>query len=205
MSGRLTRALAGLLVFAGLFGVGIGLGWQTGFSLGDLWESDAKAPPGRYPVLDPSPPKHIRIPSIGVDAPVSAMDTEPDGTIETPPLKVKNQAGWYRHGPSPGQYGPAIIVGHVDTKDTPAVFHRLKDLEPGARVEIVRRDRKVAVFEVNSVEQFDKRSLPVAKVYQDFSRPSLRLITCGGNWVGGETGYADNVIAFASLIDTYET
>ena len=199
------RLLAAALVLIGLFAAGSGLGSRTGFSFGDLWHSRAEPPPAEFPVLDPSQPRRIRIPSIGVSAPVHAVGTDPDGGIATAALTQRNEAGWYRDGPSPGQYGPAIIVGHVDTKDSPAVFHRLKELRPGARVEVVRRDRRVAVFEVNSVEQFDKRGLPAGKVYQDFSRPSLRLITCGGDWVGGETGYADNVVAFASLIDTYKS
>jgi hypothetical protein len=29
--------------------------------------------------------------------------------------------------------------------------------------------------------------------------PRLALVTCGGEWLGGETGYADNVIVFAHL------
>jgi hypothetical protein len=37
-------------------------------------------------------------------------------------------------------------------------------------------------------------------VYGDFSRPGLRLITCGGEWKGGSIGYADNIIVFASLV-----
>jgi hypothetical protein len=57
----------------------------------------------------------------------------------------------------------------------------------------------VAVFEVNSVERFGKTRLPMRRLYADFSRPGLRLITCGGRWVGGDTGYADNIIVFASL------
>jgi hypothetical protein len=73
-------------------------------------------------------------------------------------------------------------------------------LKAGAHIEITRRDRKVAVFEVNSVETFSKEQLPVKRVYDDYSRPGLRLITCGGTWVGGELGYASNVIVFASLI-----
>jgi hypothetical protein len=40
-------------------------------------------------------------------------------------------------------------------------------------------------------------------VYGDFTRPGLRLITCGGRWVGGELGYADNVVVFASLVRAY--
>ena len=58
----------------------------------------------------------------------------------------------------------------------------------------------MAVFEVDSVERFNKEQLPVEQVYGDFSRPTLRLITCGGRWVGGDTGYTDNVVVFASLV-----
>ncbi len=198
------KLLAGLLVLIGLFVAGTGLGRETGFSFGDLFVSKAKAPPGEFPVLDPSTPKQIRIPSIGVDAPMHAVGAEADGTIATPSLKQTNEAGWYKDGPSPGQYGPAIVVGHVDTRDRPAVFHRVRELRPGAQIEILRRDGTVAVFEVNSVEQYNKSKLPADKVYQDYSRPSLRLITCGGNWVGGDDGYADNVIAFASLISSHK-
>lgn len=193
------RLLAVCLVLFGIFGLGLGLGRQTGF---DLFPSAAKAPPHDFPVLDPSPPRRIRIPVIKVDAPIHGVGTASDGTIETPSLNLPKEAGWYRDGPSPGQFGPAIVVGHVDTKDKPAVFHRLRELRPGARIEISRRDRKIAVFEVNSVEQFNKQGLPAGRVYQDYTRPALRLITCGGNWVGGDTGYADNVIVFASLISS---
>ena len=195
------RIVAGCLLIAGLFALGIGVGQQIGLP---LFQRAAKAPPGEFPVLDPSPPKQIRIPSIGVDAPVHAVGRESDGSIAVPSLKLRNEAGWYREGPSPGEYGPAIVVGHVDTKDRPAVFHRLKDLVPGARIEIARRDRTVAVFEVNTVQQYDKQALPLS-VYQDYTRPALRLITCGGNWVGGDTGYADNIVVFASLVSSRPT
>lgn len=194
------RAVALGLVLFGLFTIGVGLGRDRGFRL--FWPK-AKAPPHDFPVLDPSPPRRIKIPAIRVDAPVHGVGKESDGSIATPSLNLRNEAGWYREGPTPGQFGPAIVVGHVDSKDKPSVFYRLRELSPGTKVEIVRRDRTVAVFEVNSVEQFDKRSLPAAKVYQDYSRPSLRLITCGGNWIGGDTGYADNIIVFASLVSSY--
>lgn len=190
------------LVLIGLFAVGTGIGRQHGFTIHDLFKKPAKAPPHDFPVLDPSPPTKISIPAIGVSAPIHGVGADTDGTIATPALHLRNEAGWYKQGPAPGQFGPAIIVGHVDTKDKPAVFARLKDLSPGQHIEIARRDRVVAVFEVNSVEQFNKEVIPVPRVYQDYSRPSLRLITCGGSWVGGSTGYADNVIVFASLVSS---
>ncbi len=203
-AGRSIKVAAGVLVLIGLFAIGTGLGRKLGFTVHDMFKTQALAPPHEFPVLDPSQPTHISIPAIGVSAPVHSVGREADGTIATPALNLRNEAGWYREGPTPGQFGPAIIVGHVDTKDKPAVFARLKDLTPGATVEITRRDHVVAVFEVNSVEQFDKAGIPVTRVYEDFSRPSLRLITCGGNWVGGSTGYADNIIVFASLVSSHK-
>lgn len=194
--------LAVALVLAGVFTVGIGLGQAGDFSFADMFRG-SKAPPREFPVLEPSRPLRIMIPSIDVRATVHGVGLDANGAIGTPALHLRNEAGWYDRGPTPGQFGPAIIVGHVDTRRSPAVFYRLKELRPGARIEITRRDRQVAVFEVNSVERFRKRQLPQKRVYQDFTRPALRLITCGGRWVGGEVGYADNVVVFASLISSY--
>ncbi len=140
------------------------------------------------------------IPSIGVRAPVGRVGLADDGSIAVPALERHNETGWYDRGPTPGQFGPAIIVGHTDTRTGPSVFHDLVKLRPGARIEVTRQDRSVAIFEVNSVEHFDKAALPAERVYGDYRRPALRLITCGGPWLGGSIGYADNVIAFASLI-----
>jgi hypothetical protein len=203
--GRWPGLLAGGLVLLGIFCAGIGLGQATGaLHLPLLFGSGSKPPPGEFPVLGPSRPVRIVIPSIGVRAPVHGVGRDSEGAIAVPALSLTNEAGWFTEGPTPGQYGPAILVGHVDTKDRPAVFHSLDDLKAGARIEITRRDRQVAVFEVNSVETFGKSQLPVARVYNDYSRPGLRLITCGGAWVGGNLGYASNVIVFASLVSVHK-
>lgn len=201
MGGRragLGKPLVALLVLAGLFTAGLGLGQLVGIPLPDFFGDRAGARPAAG-TTKPSWPVRIAIPAIGVRAPVHPVGLAEDGTIATPSLNRHNEAGWYDRGPTPGQYGPAIIVGHYDTKDGPAVFSKLASLKPGQRVEVTRRDRKVAVFTVDSVEHFDKAKLPIDRIYRDFTRPALRLITCGGRWVGGDTGYADNVVVFASL------
>ncbi|MGC5329746.1 class F sortase [Micromonospora sp. DT62] len=156
--------------------------------------------PKKFPVLPASRPVGIAIDPIDVRAPVHGVGIAPDGSIAVPDAARAQEAGWYDQGPTPGQYGPAVIVGHVDTTSGPAVFHKLRDLDDGDRIEVARQDRSVAVFEVDSVERFDKDRLPVDEVFGDFDRPRLRLITCGGRWVGGQTGYADNVVVFASLV-----
>jgi hypothetical protein len=197
-----TGPLAVVLVLIGVFATGAGLGHSAGLSWPSFLGGGSKEPPREFPVLEPSRPIRVAIPSIEVTAPVHRVGLADDGSIAVPALDKHNETGWYDRGPTPGQFGPAIIVGHADTRTGPSVFHDLVKLRPGAKIEVTRQDRSVAIFEVNSVEHFDKTALPEERVYADYSRPMLRLITCGGEWRGGSVGYADNIIAFASLIDS---
>jgi sortase family protein len=192
------------LVFLGLFMVAMGIGAATSFDMPSLFDrkSGEEPPPRAFPVLDPSRPERLSIPSIKLEAPILDVGLAGDGSVDVPPLKRHNEAGWFDGGPTPGQFGPALIVGHADTRTGPSVFYNLPKLKAGHRIEVLRADNSVAVFEVNSVEHFDKGKLPMQRVYGDFSRPSLRLMTCGGKWIGGKTGYQDNIVVFASLIET---
>ncbi|ASW54542.1 class F sortase [Plantactinospora sp. KBS50] len=188
-----------LLLLFGVFATGAGLGQASRGPW--AWLSGGNKPPPRsFPVLEPSSPVKLVVRSIKVEAPVMRVGLAEDGSIAVPELAKHNQVGWYDRGPTPGQFGPAIMVGHADTRSGPSVFHDLVRLRPGARIEVSRADRSTAIFEVNSVEHFDKGKLPAQRVYGDYSRPQLRLITCGGDWLGGSVGYSDNVVAFASLI-----
>ena len=200
-SGR-TRGLMGLvaalLAMVGLYATGAGLGQISDF----LPALHRVTPAGSVSGLARSEPTEITIPAIGVHAPVHPVGLTADGAIEAPPLERAGETGWYDRGPTPGQDGPSIIVGHVDTRDGPAVFARLHELRPGDVVEVTRKDGRVVVFEVEGVDQFDKANLPVDRVFGNVKRPALRLITCGGDWVGGDTGYADNVVVFASLVES---
>jgi hypothetical protein len=201
---RWTGPASVALFLLGLFATGAGLGQATDLSWPHWLRGGGKPPPREFPVLEPSRPIRIAIPSIKVRAPVDRVGLAADGSIAVPPVQRHNEAGWFDQGPTPGQFGPAIIVGHADTRTGPSIFHDVTKLRPGARVEVTRQDRSVAVFEVNSVEQFSKARLPAKRVYGDFSRPGLRLITCGGRWEGGSIGYADNIVVFASLVSARE-
>ncbi|WP_089295324.1 class F sortase [Actinoplanes regularis] len=191
--------IALILFFIGLFAAGMGLGLASGFDL-SLFHGPDEPPPRAFPVLEPSRPKRLTIPDLKIDAPILSVGLAGDGSVDVPPLRRHNEVGWYDGGPTPGQFGPALFVGHADTRTGPSVFHDLGRLKPKQRIEVDRADGTVAVFEVNSVEHYDKDRLPLQRVYGDYSRPSLRLMTCGGRWLGGDQGYSDNVVVFASLI-----
>ncbi|MFD0818892.1 class F sortase, partial [Micromonospora zhanjiangensis] len=196
--------IAVVLVLLGLVIAALGYQHATGTSLVPSALLPAiRTPPPKFPVLDPSPPVGIAIKSVQLQAPVTSTGLAPDGTIAPPPPERWNEAGWYDQSPTPGQYGPAVIVGHVDTRTGPAVFHELSRVRPGDRVEVSRADGSVAIFEVDNLKRYDKSQLPPDEVFGDFHRPNLRLITCGGRWVGGHLGYADNVVVFASLVNAH--
>ncbi|REE95278.1 class F sortase [Thermomonospora umbrina] len=162
----------------------------------------SSATPERYaPPLPRSLPVSIRIPRIGVSAPVSRLGLLPDGRIEVPPLGRPELTGWYEKGPTPGEAGPSVILGHVDAHRRPAVFHRLTELRTGDRVEVTRRDGSVAVFAVQQMARVSKSRFPGEMIYgEDLDHSALRLVTCGGS-VDSRTGhYVDNVIAFTRLV-----
>ncbi|SBT37817.1 Sortase family protein [Micromonospora auratinigra] len=188
----------------GVFATGAGLGRTAGpFDWTDTAAAPTRSTAGPAPSRAPaSRPVSLAVPAIKVTAPITPVGQAKDGSVAVPPLSQHNQTGWYDRGAVPGEPGRAIIVGHVDTKSGPAVFYHLRELKPGDRIEVTRADRSVVTFKVDTVEYFDKANIPADRVYGDAGPPGLRLITCGGEWVGGHTGYQDNVIAFASLVGT---
>lgn len=145
-------------------------------------------------------PVGLRIPAIDVSSPALVdLSKQPDGSLEVPADPA--DPGWFSPGPAPGQFGPAVIAGHVDGGGGPGVFYRLGELQPGAEVEVTREDGSVARFVVDKVERYRKDQFPTAAVYGDSTqRSELRLITCGGAF-DDETGhYVDNVVAYAHLV-----
>ncbi|MFC8915668.1 class F sortase [Streptomyces sp. NPDC047821] len=164
------------------------------FAAGPHQHTDAAADP-----LPASAPVRVRIPEIGVDAPVMRLGLAPDGSLEVPPSGNPDIAGWYKDGTPPGAKGTAIVVGHVDNADGPAVFYALGALKKGHRVEVDRRDGRTAVFTIDAIEVYENEDFPDRKVYGPADRAELRVITCGGAF-DEKTGYQGNVVAYAHLI-----
>lgn len=153
-------------------------------------------------MLAAAEPTTIAIPAIGVSSPVNNVGLNPDNTMEVPqPGPLYDQAAWYRHSPTPGELGPSVIIGHIDSVETgPSVFFALQELEPGQRIDVGRSDGTMAVFEVDSVERYPKDSFPHLTVYGNTDHAALRLITCGGVFDDATDNYRDNIVVFAHLV-----
>ncbi len=144
-------------------------------------------------------PSGIRIPRLGVHAPVIALGLQDDGTIEVP--ASADFAGWWLGGPEPGETGPAVILGHVDSEEGPGVFFHLRYLSNGDEIHIDRVDGSTVSYVVERKEKHGKDNFPTDAVYGPTEEPTLRLVTCGGDYDFGVRAYPDNVVVFASQIN----
>ncbi|MFE0680705.1 class F sortase [Streptomyces sp. NPDC058961] len=149
--------------------------------------------------LPASKPVRVRIPSAGVDAsPILDLGLATDGTVEVPSVADAERIGWYDKGVTPGQKGPAVLIGHFDTVKGPAVLRNVSQVRVGDTVSVTRADGRTVEFEVRALEQVDKKTFPTQKVYGDTDRPELRIVTCGGELTGGHR--PDNIILYADLV-----
>lgn len=140
-------------------------------------------------------PVRLRIPALQVDSPLVHLGVAPDRTIQVP--ADYGTAGWFADGPRPGQPGPAVILGHIDSKAGPGVFFRLATLPLGADVMVDRADGSTIDFWVRGVQRVPKTAFPTDLVYAPTLQPSLHLVTCGGQFDHKAGSYLDNVIVYA--------
>ncbi|MCS5719909.1 class F sortase [Herbiconiux sp. CPCC 205763] len=167
------------------------IGAAGGFQNPQLEES---APAGRTDAQ----PVRVRIPGIGVDSGLEALTRDAAGWIE-PPTDF-GSAGWYRDGVVPGQLGPAVIAGHIDSVVGPAVFYDLVKLTPGDTVQVELADGSTVAFRVDRSIQVPKNDFPTEAVYGPTPDAQLRLVTCGGTFDDASGHYVDNVVVFATKI-----
>jgi sortase (surface protein transpeptidase) len=140
-------------------------------------------------------PVRLRIRSMKVNAKIVNLGRQPDGAVQVP--ATTSVAGWYDGGPRPGQSGPAVILGHVDSTGGPGIFFDLYKIKMGTSVEVDRSDGSTATFRITKVSRVPKTSFPTDLVYAPTLDPTLRLVTCGGSFDKARGSYRDNIIAFA--------
>jgi hypothetical protein len=197
--GRVLAATALLLAVAGVTALVVGL------AVTPLQPVRMTGPPSAAPVAQAQPaaalgrsePVRLQIPAIAVDTPLLDLGLRDDGRVEVPPLDSP-EAGWYRYSPTPGERGPSVLLGHVDSARTgPGIFYNVTALAPGDPIEVTRADGSTVGFVVDRIGRYAKDAFPTADVYGDVPGPELRLITCGGAFDERSGHYEDNVVVYA--------
>jgi hypothetical protein len=140
-------------------------------------------------------PVRVTIPAISVQSDLVDLGVDDTGAL-VPPSDFA-QAGWFAAGPVPGEVGPAVIAGHVDSRRGPAEFFRLEELAVGDIVQVTRSDGRDVGFRVTRVAQYPKDHFATGEVYGPTTGPELRLITCGGSFDSSRRSYRDNVVVYA--------
>lgn len=207
----LAAALCTLLAGTGLLSIGFGLG-QLSLSLADdvvtasTTSGPEDAPPLRSAPVETALPTSVAVaPVVAAELQISTLDLRSqigeldlrgDGAL-IPPTPA-DEIGWYRGSAVPGEPGPAVIVGHVNSRRGPGLLSRIEDLRPGTEVRVIRSDAQPVTYRVYWVERFAKHGFPTEAVYRPTPEPELRLITCGGAFDPVRRSYEDNVIVFAA-------
>ncbi|WIB61217.1 class F sortase [Curtobacterium sp. MCLR17_007] len=145
-------------------------------------------------------PARVTIPAIGVDAALEDLHRGSAGELDPP--TGWDDAGWFSDGIVPGEVGPAVIAGHVDSPTSAAVFFRLDELVSGDQIHVAMTDGTTRTFTVDRTERAAKSAFPTSDVYGVTPTPTLRLITCDGTFDTATGHYTDNLIVFAELSDS---
>lgn len=143
-------------------------------------------------------PVRLLVPSIGVDTTLQSLTLLSNGTLQSP--SSWNVAGWYAGGIRPGQVGPAVIAGHIDSTSGPAVFYKLHTVAIGARAIVTEQDGTTLTFVVDGIESYPKDDFPASAVYGPTPYPELRLITCTGDFDYKTHNYLDNLVVSTHLV-----
>lgn len=147
-------------------------------------------------------PVQISVPELQIDQRLVGLRVQPDGELQVP--QSYDDVGWWSTGPVPGDPGAAVMVGHVDSNDGPAVFYGLSALQEGATISVRGAGGSTVEFAVTEVQSFPKDDFPDDLVYRTEGEPSLHLVTCGGGYDPSTGEYHDNVVVFADLLEPEE-
>jgi Sortase domain len=191
---------------------GFALAWtrdrseRSGASTRPAGSSD-RASPGRASIQTPVPASHagagvplparVAVPRVGIASGLQRLHLRKDGELQSPSAWM--EAGWYADGTRPGDVGPAVIAGHVDSTLGPAVFYRLREMRVGDKILVTEVDGKVLTFVVSEVRSYPKDKFPTDTVYGPTALPELRLVTCTGEFDYVHHNYLDNLVVFAVI------
>lgn len=150
-------------------------------------------------------PVSLQVPAVGINTGLVPLGQAADGSMDVPGGNPGDPGGWYKYSPTPGQLGPAVILGHVNNlASNEGLFFRLHEMKPGQQFSVVRADHTVAVFQVDKLAEVKKATFPTLAVYGNTNRAEIRLITCGGfDAASGE--YTENTVVYGHLVSSHKS
>ncbi|MFF3732839.1 class F sortase [Streptomyces sp. NPDC002476] len=190
----------GIVVYGGLGSPADDTGAHIPVAASRQDTSPATTTPAAAP-LARSEPVRVRMAAAGVDTgPLLRLGLRSDGSVQVPSVAQADRMGWYTGAVTPGERGPAVLIGHFDTVEGPAVLRDISRMRPGDTILVDRADGRQAEFTVRELQQVPKDRFPTERVYGDTSTATLRVVTCGGALTDGHR--PDNIIVYAELTRT---
>ncbi|EUJ40299.1 peptidase C60 sortase A and B [Listeria weihenstephanensis FSL R9-0317] len=144
-------------------------------------------------------PLRLEIPAIQVDTAVIQVGKTADGQMEVPDNTV--QTGWYDPGYKPGGQGKAVIAGHVDSKQGPAVFFYLKELQAGDKILLTDKAGRKLTFAVQTKKSYLAEKAPIDQIFGSSTDRLLNLITCTGTFDTERRTHIDRLVVTAKLVN----
>jgi Sortase domain len=157
--------------------------------------SPESAAPAAPPPVRPQPRGSIRLPNGGTAALVRE-ELGPDGALPVPD-DLGQAAEW---GAAIGSAnGASVFAGHVNWGGASGPFAELWSARIDAPVIVVDSGGKTWTYRITQIITVHKDELPqrADELFSQQGAPRVVLVTCGGEWIGGVTGYDENRVVIA--------
>ncbi|WP_027927787.1 class F sortase [Amycolatopsis benzoatilytica] len=153
--------------------------------------SSAEPDPGQTPAA-------VQLPG-GGQAKLIAEEVGEDGALPIP--KSLGEAAWWGSGLGAAQ-GVTLLSGHVNWAGKTGPFQELWRMKPGELVTVTDTAGKAWQYKIDEARTIHKSDLAAesAKLFDPAGPHRLVLVTCGGEYVGGQEGYDDNRVVTASPV-----
>ena len=155
--------------------------------------------PGPEDAVLLAPVVRLRIERLGIDADLVTLGIGSDGNMAAP--DEPELVGWYDFTAKPGAgTGNAVLAGHRDWGGYgPAIFWELADLERGDIIEVELLDGSVVTYTVTAGHTYPVEGLDMREILARTEEETLTLITCAGDFLGGD--YSDRHVVRAVRTD----
>ena len=185
-------ALVFVIIFASSFGLS-----DNSSNSGRAYLTEAASPPAS---VSSTLPAYIKIPAIGVSAPVVSVGLTSDGAMDVP--KGPEGTAWFDLGPRPGEIGSAVISGHYGWKNNiPAVFDNLYKLKKGDQIYVEDERGVITTFVVRESKIYGENQNATDVFSSSDGKSRLNLITCVGAWNKARKSYSNRLVVFADKVD----